>query len=44
MSGMLGDGCKAWTATGKLRMWNDMTSSTTQFANATTAYGNPFSQ
>ena len=44
MSGMLGDGCKAWTATGKLRMWNDMTSSTIQFANATTAYGNPFSQ
>ena len=44
MSGMLGDGCKAWTASGKLRMWNDMTTSTVQFANATTAYGNPFSQ
>ena len=42
MSGLLGDGCKAWTATGNLRVWNDMSSSATQFVNAVEAYGNPF--
>ena len=42
MSGLLGDGCKAWTATGSFKIWNDMSSSATQFVNAVAAYGNPF--
>ena len=44
MAGVLGDGCKAWTATGNLKMYNDMTTSTTQWVNATSAYGNPFDE
>ena len=44
MSGLLGDGCKAWSATGTMKMWNDMTASTNQIKNATQAFGNPFSE
>ena len=42
MSGLLGPGCKAWSASGSLRMFHDLSSAATQAANAGEAYGNPF--
>ena len=44
MSGLLGDGCKAWTATGDMKMWNDLTAAASQFNLANKAYGNPYSE
>lgn len=44
MSGLMGEGCKAWTATGTFPMYNDLTASAQQVANATAQYGNPYSQ
>ena len=44
MSGLLGDGCKAWTATGDMKMWNDMTAAARQFSLANEANGNPYSE
>ena len=42
MSGLLGSGCKAWSASGSLRMFHDLSSAAVQAANAGEAYGNPF--
>ena len=44
MSGLMGEGCKAWTANGKFDMYNDLTASALQVAQASAAYGNPYSQ
>ena len=44
MSGLMGEGCKAWTANGKFDMYNDLTAAALQVAQATAAYGNPYSQ
>ncbi len=42
MSGLLGPGCQAWSASGSIRMFHDLSSAATQAANAGAAYGNPF--
>ena len=42
MSGLLGPGCRAWSASGDLRMFHDLSAAATQAANAGEAYGNPF--
>ena len=42
MSGLLGPGCKAWSASGSIRMFHDLSSAATQAANANSAFGNPF--
>ena len=42
MSGLLGPGCKAWSASGSLRMFHDLSSAAVQAADAGEAYGNPF--
>ncbi len=42
MSGLLGSGCKAWSASGSLRMFHDLSSAAVQAADAGEAYGNPF--
>ena len=44
MSNLLGDGCKTWSCSGKMLMWNDLSASAQQVANATAAYGNPYSE
>tara|TARA_A200000159_G_scaffold164637_1_gene195190 strand:+ start:667 stop:3231 length:2565 start_codon:yes stop_codon:yes gene_type:complete len=42
MSGLLGPGCKAWSANGTIRMFHDLSSAALQAANAGDAYGNPY--
>ena len=42
MTGVLGSGCKTWTAEGGMNMFNDMTAAAQQVADATAAYGNPY--
>ena len=42
MSGLLGPGCKAWSASGSITMFHDLSSAAQQAANANIAYGNPF--
>ena len=42
MTGVLGSGCKTWTAEGGINMFNDMTAAAQQVADATASYGNPY--
>ena len=42
MSGLLGDGCKPWTASGKMKIWNDLTRARSAWNAAIAAYGNPY--
>ena len=42
MSGLLGDGCKAWTATGTMKMWNEYTNQRNTWKSAVTLNGNPY--
>ena len=42
MSGMLGDGCKPWTASGTMKIWNDLTRARAAWSAAIAAYGNPY--
>ena len=42
MHGIYGSGCKSWKATGKLKIFNDMTQSAARVAAAAEAYGNPY--
>ena len=42
MQGMFGEGCKTWTAKGKMKIFNDMTQSAARVAAAAAAYGNPY--
>lgn len=42
MSGLLGDGCKPWTASGKMKIWNDLTRARAAWNAAIAAYGNPY--
>ena len=41
---LLGDGCKTWSCSGKIDMWNDLSAAAQQVADATAAYGNPYSE
>ena len=42
MSGLLGDGCKPWTASGTMKIWNDLTRARAAWNAAIAAYGNPY--
>ena len=42
MSGLLGDGCKPWTASGSMKIWNDLTRANAAWSAAIAAYGNPY--
>ena len=42
MSQMLGPGCQDWTATGSMRILNNLTKAANTYASAVRAYGNPF--
>ena len=44
MSSLMGSGCKAWSCSGTFPMYNDLSASARQVADATAAYGNPYSQ
>lgn len=42
LAGPLGGGCRDWSATGTLKILNDLTAATNTFSDAIDAYGNPF--
>lgn len=42
LSGLLGPGCKSWSATGTMKVDHNLTKSKETYASAVRAYGNPF--
>lgn len=42
VSPLLGDGCKVWSASGSMKIFNDLTRSANTVTAATAAYGNPY--
>ena len=42
MSGLLGGGCQSWTASGEMRIFNNLTGAATRVSEAAEAYGNPY--
>ena len=42
MQGIFGSGCQSWKATGKMKIFNDLTRSAARVEAAAVAYGNPY--
>lgn len=44
MSSLLGDGCKSWSISGNMKIFNDLTRAAENVALATSKYGNPYDE
>ena len=42
VSGLLGTGCKEWSVSGSMKIFNDLTRTAESVSQAAAAYGNPF--